>query len=101
MSILKVAALAAVVAAAMATSTAQAQDARRGTAVTAGGPVRVAPGRPMVIDREPVRPRGERRDRPDRGAEHYPHLRERLRNACFNDPNPPVPLCRRVFGEHG
>jgi hypothetical protein len=85
--------------AALATSVAQAQDGRPGRPFPAGppridrgGPVVVTQGRPTVVDRQPVRPRGERGDND--------HLRERLRNACFNEPNPPSPLCRRVFGDH-
>jgi len=96
MSILRVLALSAAAGvAALATSAAQAQDARPGRPITAptrfdrGGPIVVTPGRPTVVDRDRIRPRGDRGDS---------HLRERLRNACFNDPNPPVPLCRRVFG---
>lgn len=56
-------------------------------------PVTVTPGRPTVVDRGDGRDRGERGDR---GGD---HLRERLRNACFNEPNPPAHLCRRVFGD--
>jgi hypothetical protein len=72
---------------------AQAQTLQPGGArLDRGRPVVVTPGRPTIVDRQPVRPRGERGD--------DDHLRERLRNACFNEPNPPSPLCRRVFGDH-
>lgn len=72
---------------------AQAQTLQPGGArLDRGRPVVVTSGRPTVVDRQPVRPRGERGD--------DDHLRERLRNACFNDPSPPSPLCRRVFGDH-
>ena len=103
MSILRVLALSAAAGvAALATSAAQAQDARPGRPVTTvgptridrGGPIVVTPGRPTIVGRGELRPRGNRGDRGDS------HLRERLRNACFNDPTPPVPLCRRVFGDH-
>ena len=53
------------------------------------GAVTATPGRPTVVERKPIRPRGDDDS----------HLRERLRNACFNEPNPPAPLCRRVFGD--
>lgn len=71
----------------------QAQSLQRGGAqLDRGRPIVVTPGRPTVVDRQPIRPRGDRGDS---------HLRERLRNACFNDPTPPVPLCRRVYGNRG
>lgn len=75
----------------IAAPTAQAQRLQPGgEPLNRGRPVVATPGRPTVVDRQPVRPRGDRGDS---------HLRERLRNACFNDPTPPVPLCRRVFGD--
>jgi hypothetical protein len=77
---------------------ASAQASRPGSTVTVSpvrGGVTATPGRPTVVDRVPIRP--HRRGDDDRDG----NLRERLRNACFNDPNPPVPLCRRVFGNHG
>lgn len=81
----------------LAAPAAQAQSLQPGGArLDRGRPLVVSPGRPTVVDREPIRPRGERGDR-----RHGSHLRERLRNACFNDPTPPVPLCRRVYGNHG
>jgi hypothetical protein len=65
----------------------------------AAGSVRAVPLRPEVR-RVPVRPdRPDRRDRRDQPQ--YPHLQERLRNACFNSPTPPVQMCRRYFGEGG
>lgn len=77
---------------------AQAQTTRPlDTRLDRARPVTVTPGRPTVVDRGVVRPRGDRGERGgDRGDD---HLRERLRNACFNEPNPPAPLCRRVFGD--
>lgn len=100
MSLGRLLAMGAVTAALLAPVAVQAQTTTRpiDTRLDRGRPVVVTPGRPTVIDREPVRPRGERGDRGDRGADGE-HLRERLRNACFNDPNPPAPLCRRVFGD--
>ena len=82
--------------AAMAAAEAGAQSSRPGSGVTispARGGVTATPGRPTVAERVPIRPRG--------GDDGDGHLRRRLRNACFNDPTPPVPLCRRVFGDHG
>jgi hypothetical protein len=67
---------------------------RGGTTVTAG---------PATVTRlDPIRPDRDRpdRDRPDRRHDHS-NLEERLRNACFNSPNPPVQICRRFFGDHG
>ena len=64
----------------------------RPTVAPAGGgaiavrPTQVTPGR---VDIAPIRPH---RDPPN-------HLQERLRNACFNSPNPPVEICRRYFGD--
>ena len=67
-----------------------AQSRPAGGAVTVSrGAVVATPGRPTVVERKPIRPRGDDDS----------HLRERLRNACFNEPNPPAPLCRRGFGE--
>ncbi|MBL8770146.1 MAG: hypothetical protein JNK30_02090 [Phenylobacterium sp.] len=101
MSVLKRLALAAVAGLAL-TASAQAQTATSGSGSTAdaGGrvttvrPTAVSPGRPMPVDRREVRP--GRGDGADRGGDHF---RDRLRNACFNDPNPPISLCRRVFGD--
>ena len=42
-----------------------------------------------MVERKPIRP-----------GDDDSHLRRRLHNACFNEPNPPVPLCRRVYGDH-
>ena len=50
------------------------------------GSLRVDPARP-----EPIRPGGDQD-----GA-----LQQRLRNACFNSPNPPIVICRRYFGDGG
>ena len=65
--------------------------------VQRGGPS-VAAGRPVVVRADPVRPDRPDRDRPDRRRDHS-NLEERLRNACFNSPNPPVEICRRYFGD--
>ena len=75
----------------LAAPAAQAQRAAGGpvTVSPVRGGVTAVPGRPIVTERKPIRPGGD-----------DSHLRERLRNACFNEPNPPVPLCRRVFGDH-
>ena len=81
--------------AAMASAEAGAQSSRPGSGVSVSpfrGGVTATPGRPTVAGRVPIRPRGD---------DDNPNLRKRLRNACFNEPNPPVPLCRRVYGDHG
>ena len=78
----------------LAAPAAPAQVRQAGGAVTVSpvrGGVTAVPGRPVVVDRKPIRPG-------DGGDDS--HLRRRLHNACFNDPTPPVPLCRRVFGDH-
>ena len=110
MSVLKMLALSAAAGLALAAS-AQAQTARPLTGVTGptAGPTRVTPnvrptavtpGRPVVVDGRPtvIDRRPERPDR--RRGDDDSHLRRRLHNACFNSPEPPSPLCRRVFGDN-
>ena len=76
----------------LAAPAAPAQVRAPGGAVTLSpvrGGVTAVPGRPIVVERKPIRP-----------GDDDSHLRRRLHNACFKEPNPPVPLCRRVYGDH-
>jgi len=61
----------------------------RGAITPMRGIVSVTPGRPTVVEGRPIRPGGD-----DGG-----NLQARLRNACFNEPNPPATICRRYFGD--
>lgn len=63
----------------------------------------VQPARPAApVARVPVQPgpvvRGPVAVRPVPKTPDPQIERARLRNACFNTPNPPPALCRRVFG---